>query len=80
MSRIRKAYEAKFRALLLRAGTRRLQQGQVWLAEYFRCQGCGQLFWHGTHWKDIQEKLSSTSLSLLLHEMGGRANLVASCR
>jgi hypothetical protein len=31
MSRIAKAYDARFRELLLRAGTRRLNQGVEWL-------------------------------------------------
>lgn len=31
-----------------------------WLDEYFRCQKCGKLFWHGTHWKRIREKLGGT--------------------
>jgi len=28
-----------------------------WLHEYFRCQQCGKLFWHGTHWRRIRERL-----------------------
>ena len=28
-----------------------------WLDEYFVCQRCGQLFWHGTHWKRIRARL-----------------------
>jgi uncharacterized protein with PIN domain len=30
----------------------------VWLDEYFVCAGCGQLFWHGTHWRHVQERLA----------------------
>jgi uncharacterized protein len=30
-----------------------------WLDEYFICQRCGQLFWHGTHWRRIQERIAS---------------------
>ncbi|MCX8109222.1 MAG: Mut7-C RNAse domain-containing protein [Verrucomicrobiae bacterium] len=28
-----------------------------WLDEYFLCTGCGQLFWRGTHWQKIRNKL-----------------------
>jgi hypothetical protein len=28
-----------------------------WLDEYFECARCGKLFWHGTHWRRIQERL-----------------------
>src|SRR5439155_18308913 len=28
-----------------------------WLDQYFECQECGKLFWHGTHWERIQERL-----------------------
>ena len=28
-----------------------------WLDEYFVCQRCGQLFWHGTHWQRIRAGL-----------------------
>ena len=24
---------------------------------FFRCAACGKLFWHGTHWQKIQQKL-----------------------
>ena len=24
---------------------------------YFRCRGCGKLYWHGTHWESIQRRL-----------------------
>lgn len=30
-----------------------------WLDEYFRCRQCGQLFWHGTHWRRIQQRLQA---------------------
>jgi hypothetical protein len=36
MSRIRKAYEARFRALLLRLRARRLEQGIAWLTTQAR--------------------------------------------
>ena len=29
-----------------------------WLDQYFQCGRCGQLFWHGTHWQNIQNRLS----------------------
>jgi uncharacterized protein len=29
-----------------------------WLDHYFQCQRCGQLFWHGTHWRRIQQRLA----------------------
>jgi uncharacterized protein len=28
-----------------------------WLDEYFQCRSCGQLFWNGTHWRRIRERL-----------------------
>ena len=28
-----------------------------WLDEFFQCQECRQIFWNGTHWKRIQERL-----------------------
>lgn len=28
-----------------------------WLDEYFICEQCAKLFWHGTHWQRIVEKL-----------------------
>ena len=28
-----------------------------WLDDYFVCQRCGKLFWHGTHWQRIRERL-----------------------
>lgn len=28
-----------------------------WLDEYFICVSCGKLFWHGTHWQRIVERL-----------------------
>lgn len=28
-----------------------------WLDEYFLCETCGKLFWHGTHWRRLQAKL-----------------------
>jgi uncharacterized protein len=28
-----------------------------WRDEYFVCAGCGKLFWHGTHWERIQDRL-----------------------
>jgi uncharacterized protein len=28
-----------------------------WLDEYFVCAECGQLFWKGTHWQRIQQRL-----------------------
>ena len=31
-----------------------------WLNEYFLCAGCGQLFWHGTHWERIRRELERT--------------------
>ena len=33
----------------------------LWLDEYFVCTRCGKLFWHGTHWKRIRERLSQFS-------------------
>jgi uncharacterized protein with PIN domain len=28
-----------------------------WLNEYFVCASCGKLFWHGTHWQSVVERL-----------------------
>jgi uncharacterized protein len=28
-----------------------------WLDEFFECRACGKLFWEGTHWRRIQERL-----------------------
>jgi uncharacterized protein with PIN domain len=30
-----------------------------WLNEYFLCTSCGKLFWHGTHWRRILERLKA---------------------
>jgi hypothetical protein len=34
----------------------------LWLDEYFICQSCGKVFWHGTHWQRIRERLQKLSL------------------
>lgn len=26
----------------------------IWAREFFRCDGCGQVFWDGTHWRRIE--------------------------
>lgn len=33
-----------------------------WKDEYFVCEGCGQLFWQGTHWERIEARLRSLGL------------------
>lgn len=33
----------------------------VWRNEFFVCQGCGKLLWHGTHWKRITQELTIAS-------------------
>jgi uncharacterized protein with PIN domain len=30
-----------------------------WLDDFYRCLRCGQLFWKGTHWNNILDKLDS---------------------
>jgi uncharacterized protein with PIN domain len=30
-----------------------------WKDDYFVCGRCGQLFWEGTHWERIRERLRS---------------------
>ena len=30
-----------------------------WLDCYYVCAGCGKLFWHGTHWSKIRDKLNA---------------------
>jgi len=30
-----------------------------WLNEFFVCASCGKLFWHGTHWQRIVERLKT---------------------
>jgi uncharacterized protein with PIN domain len=32
-----------------------------WLDEYFVCGSCGKLFWRGTHWNKIRQRLESVS-------------------
>lgn len=32
-----------------------------WRDDYFLCNRCGKLFWHGTHWDRIQRELASVS-------------------
>jgi uncharacterized protein len=29
-----------------------------WVNDYFECSRCGKLYWHGTHWQRIQQKLA----------------------
>ena len=29
----------------------------AWCDQFFVCQGCGRLFWHGTHWQRITQQL-----------------------
>jgi uncharacterized protein with PIN domain len=31
----------------------------LWLDAYAVCAGCGGLFWEGTHWQRIRERLSA---------------------
>jgi len=33
----------------------------AWLEEFFRCRRCGRLFWKGTHYRRIQERLAALS-------------------
>lgn len=28
-----------------------------WCTEFFSCESCGKLFWHGTHWSGISSRL-----------------------
>lgn len=35
----------------------------AWLNEYFECSRCGKLFWEGTHWNRVTEKLGTKALS-----------------
>jgi uncharacterized protein len=32
-----------------------------WRDEYFLCSECGKLFWHGTHWERIRQRLEQAS-------------------
>jgi uncharacterized protein with PIN domain len=32
-----------------------------WLNEFFICQRCGKLFWHGTHWEKIKARLAKVA-------------------
>jgi uncharacterized protein len=32
-----------------------------WLNDFFICENCGQLFWHGTHWLRITRELKDVS-------------------
>ncbi len=31
--------------------------------EFFRCRGCGQVFWKGTHWDNIKQRLAEIDSS-----------------
>lgn len=37
----------------------------AWRDHYFVCEGCGKLFWHGTHWERIQQQLHQLAPSAL---------------
>jgi uncharacterized protein with PIN domain len=32
-----------------------------WIDEYYLCARCNQLFWHGTHWKRVTQRLQENS-------------------
>ena len=32
-----------------------------WCKGFFRCCGCGKVFWHGTHWRSISARLRKAS-------------------
>jgi uncharacterized protein with PIN domain len=32
-----------------------------WLDKFWTCTRCGQLFWHGTHWKRVTERLRASA-------------------
>ena len=34
----------------------------AWLNEFYKCTGCSQLFWKGTHWTEISQKLDELEL------------------
>jgi uncharacterized protein len=34
----------------------------LWLDEFFVCQRCDQLFWHGTHWQKIRDELKQIAV------------------
>jgi uncharacterized protein len=33
----------------------------AWLDDYWECSRCGKVFWHGTHWRRIEEQLRRIS-------------------
>jgi uncharacterized protein with PIN domain len=33
----------------------------AWLDQFWECDSCGKVFWHGTHWQRIQERLRDSS-------------------
>lgn len=33
----------------------------LWLDEYWLCKRCGHLFWHGTHWKRVTDRLHTSA-------------------
>lgn len=33
----------------------------LWIDEYWLCSRCDQLYWHGTHWRNITKRLQSDS-------------------
>ena len=43
----------------------------AWLSEFFVCQRCGQLFWHGTHWERIQVLLRQAESKAQAEVYGG---------
>jgi uncharacterized protein with PIN domain len=52
---------------LLRAVAKEAVQDRIpprtarWKDEYFLCDGCGHLFWRGTHWERIAARLAQAS-------------------
>jgi uncharacterized protein with PIN domain len=34
----------------------------AWLDHFWQCGRCGQVFWHGTHWQRITERLRQVTL------------------
>jgi uncharacterized protein with PIN domain len=33
----------------------------AWLDQFWECCGCSKIFWHGTHWQRIQERLTEAT-------------------
>jgi uncharacterized protein with PIN domain len=47
---------------------------RLWLDHFYQCQRCGQLFWEGTHWQQIERHLESLHEKLATTECVTRSS------